>query len=464
MTSAYRAGTSPIEAARARHRLADVAARTGIPLPATSGRVTVRCVLPAHGHVDRSPSLRLYLDDDRYFCFGCGSKGDVVQWARDLTGASVAGAIGVLDSGARLPAAWPPDAPPGGFSPGSSPGRAGAGERSSGRVEVPDVSRTSPQRIRQVLAAAWEHYTHPHARTLAATYLTGRGIDVNVVEAWTGRSEAGFTAGGRDTLTRHLIGAGCTMVELVDAGLARHHDDHAGNRATVVDFYRDRLLLPVRDDDGNIVALIGRDVGGAGPKYLNPPATAVYDKSCILYRPLPIPTAVDGQLVVVEGTIDALAIATAAITAGQVERWCPLTQSGRELSPAQLGWLADTGVPLVLGFDGDRAGADSATRYTTAATRAGVPVAVTLLPGGHDPASWLADTGPAGLTAWDLAAGTRCASGPRPVAGTTWAHLADLEDTRSRESGRHALRIAGRPGHDVDADGTPGDPAAAVNL
>jgi DNA primase len=405
------AGLSPVEAARARHPLASVAARTGITLPVRGGAVTVRCVLPAHGHPDRSPSLRLYLDDGRYFCFGCGSKGDVVQWARDLTGTGVMDAIRVLDSGAPLPPAWPPGPPPGpaGRAPSSRPGAAG-----QIRAELPDLARTPPGRVREALAAAWACYTRPALRSRAAAYLAGRGVNVKLIEARTGNAEAGYAPGHPGGLAARLTGEGFTADELVDAGLARRWPGRPG----LADFYRDRVVFPLRDDHGHVVGFAGRDVTGRYPKYLNPPRTAVYDKSAVLYRPLPLPAG-GGQVVVVEGVIDALAIAAAAIAAGKAGRFCPVTQSGRELSDAQLGWLARCGAPVVLGFDGDAAGLDSASRYAAAAERTGLPVHVTVLPGGHDPASWLAEAGPAGLAAWDL---TRPSGpGPRPVPGPAWA-------------------------------------------
>jgi DNA primase len=106
---------------------------------------------------------------------------------------------------------------------------------------------------------------------------------------------------------------------------------------------------------------------------------------------------------VVEGTLDAMAIAVAAIRTGQAEQFCPLTQSGRELSPAQLARVIalHPGIP-VLGFDGDSAGRDSAYRHTLAAALQGRAVAITVLPDDHDPASWLADHGDKGLAAWVL--------------------------------------------------------------
>ena len=92
---------SPIEAARARHSLDDVARRAGINLYRTSGSVMVRCPLPSHGHFDRSPSLQLHLDDGIWHCFGCGQTGDVVEWVCQSEGVGWRQAIRILDSGSR---------------------------------------------------------------------------------------------------------------------------------------------------------------------------------------------------------------------------------------------------------------------------------------------------------------------------------------------------------------------------
>ena len=97
---------SPIEAARARHSLADVARRAGIDLYRSSGSVMAHCPLPSHGHFDRSPSLRLHLDDGIWHCFGCGQTGDVVEWVCQSEGVRWGEAIRILDSGRSLTRAW----------------------------------------------------------------------------------------------------------------------------------------------------------------------------------------------------------------------------------------------------------------------------------------------------------------------------------------------------------------------
>jgi DNA primase len=200
-----------------------------------------------------------------------------------------------------------------------------------------------------------------------------------------------------------------------------------------MDFYRQRVLIPIRDEKSRICGFVGRNVGDdRWPKYKNPPRTHAYDKSVNLYQPLPAPTAGRwGQVVVVEGTLDAMAIAVAAVRSGTAGQFCPVTQSGRELSAKQLEQAVSLNDgPLVLAFDGDAAGRESARRHAMTALRLGRAVSVTTLPGDHDPASWLAERGARGLRAWVVAdALDQGRPLPKPVpAGTYLAtHVAAVQ-------------------------------------
>jgi DNA primase len=136
-------------------------------------------------------------------------------------------------------------------------------------------------------------------------------------------------------------------------------------------------------------------------------------------------------VVVVEGTLDAMAIAVAAVRSGKAGQFCSVTQSGRELSAKQLEQAVSLNSgPLVLAFDGDAAGRESARRHAIAAVRLGHAVSVTTLPGDHDPASWLAERGANGLRAWVVAdALDQGRPLPKPVpAGTYLAtHVAAVQ-------------------------------------
>ena len=380
---------SHIAEARERHTLTEVAARTGVAMPPGERRsVTVRCPFPAHGHPDRSPSLRLYLADDYYCCLGCGSKGDVVQWVRDTAQVSVAAAIAMLDAGGSLTNAWA------GQIHVTSPGHRPA----ASAFESPRLDRTAKEAVFAALDAAWGIYASPQLHFRGAAYLATRGIDVAVLEAHNLRAEVGHTPDVGDGLVTALRGQGFDDDGLVDAGLARRRP----GTGHLSDVYRQRVLIPVRTERGAVCGLIGRNVGDPRfPKYTNPTRTLAYDKSVDLYRPLPAPTDPDGRVIVVEGTLDAMAIAIAAIRTGQADRFCPVTQSGKELSEAQLAAVLGLHPsPPVISFDGDAAGRGSNERIARAATDRGHRVTVVSLPDDHDPASWLAEQGDAGLAVW----------------------------------------------------------------
>ena len=187
----------------------------------------------------------------------------------------------------------------------------------------------------------------------------------------------------------------------------------------LLDYYQQRVLLPVRDPEGRVCGIVGRNIGDERwPKYKNSPRTCTYDKSVNMYQPLPAHSSPSGQVVVVEGTLDAMAIGVVAIRSGRAELFCPVTQSGRELSTSQLANVASLARPIVFAFDGDAAGRDSAVRHARAAIRAGLPAWVTVLPGDHDPASWLAHRDGEGLHAWTIAAhGSRL---PTPIPARTF--------------------------------------------
>ena len=379
---------SPIEAARRRHNLAQVAARTGIWLPSSAGAVTVRCPMPSHGHPDRTPSLRLYLGDGTWYCFGCSDRaGDVVQWVEQTEGVAWRHAIEILDSGRRLTNAWAGVASHDHQWSRSAPTLS----------EQPELDRTRPSRVEEALDAAWAYCTTGPLHARAVGYLAGRHIDVTVLEGFSRRPEAGHTPSHGPTLGQRLVADGFSGDELVDAGLVHRYPD-----GRITDFYRERVLVPIRVGDGRIAGLVGRNVGDPRwPKYKNPPRTVVYDKSVNLYQPLPTPRHPDGRVIVVEGTLDAMAISVAAIKSGTTHYFCPVTQSGRELSVGQLRrvmWMHAG--PLVIGFDSDSAGRASSARLARAVGAHGRHAEMAVLPEGYDPASWLGEVGAAGLEAW----------------------------------------------------------------
>ena len=379
-------------AVQSTHPLAEVARRSGYPVDGASGDLMVCCPV----HDDRTPSMVLHLDTDRYHCFGCGATGDVVQWVRDIYGVGVADAVRMLDQSGPLPA--PPR------REGSDRGLPATTAR---RVaDAPDLSRTPAARVLALLDAAWRYYSYGVLHDAGVRWLSGRGIDVADLEAEISGSVIGRTPFKTpDQFVTRMRERGFTHDELVDAGLARRIPSRLpGEPKSVIDFYRRRFVVPVRDDQGRVIGLIGRYDGDAeadgAPKYLNPPRTVAYDKATALYRPSTPRLDPDGQVVVVEGTIDALAVAAAAAKAGCSSKFAPVSESGTALSDAQVKQvMAIHDRAPVLAADGDPAGGGANTTWATALARKGRESTIVAWPPGEDPASWLAGHGTAGLIA-----------------------------------------------------------------
>jgi DNA primase len=326
--------------------------------------------MPAHGHPDRTPSMRLDLQRHRWWCFGCSptdtdgtpKAGDVIDWVSRSEGVDWRAAIEILDSRRPLTNAWA-DAP---LSPRPH------GAQMVGQADPPHLGRTTTIRVQRALDAAWIFYTTGELHHRGIRYLADRGIDVEILERHNRRFEVGHTPTRADALIDWMRHRGFTDDELVDAGLAHRHPERHG----LTEFYRHRVLIPVRDSERNLAGFIGRNIGDPRwPKYTNPPRTLRYDKSVNLYQPLPAPEQPAGRVIVVEGTLD-------------------------ELSPRQLAYVLDLHrQPPLIAMDGDEPGRASNDRLAAAAAALGRTVVAVSLPDGHDPASWVAERGPSGLAA-----------------------------------------------------------------
>jgi len=419
------------QSVRARHPLADVARRTGFDVPTSSGDYKVCCPMPDHD--DPRPSMVLHLRTDRFHCFGCGAHGDVIEWVRSIYRVSVSEAVGMLDAGGSFP-------PILSRSTGLPNTRASA--RPVSAAELPDLNRTSVERVREALAEAWSYYSYARLHDEGSNYLQNRGIFVVDLEAELGRPVVGHTPHkSPDQLIVRLKEKGFTDHELVDAGLARRSPGRP-----MIDAFRDRVILPVRDDAGDVVGFIGRYDGKRDdvPKYLNCAKTITYDKSVNLYRPSQQILDPDAQVVVCEGTLDALAIAATAASAGLSAKFAPVVESGLAISDLQWSTiLVIHPESIVLCADGDEAGRRTNAHWAAELAKRGRDSVITFWPDGDDPASYLAKHGPAGLASVTRAEANRPLDDPRqrirtypvPAAFARAILLADLAK-KSRASGR----------------------------
>jgi DNA primase len=244
-----------------------------------------------------------------------------------------------------------------------------------------------------VLVDAERFYVSQLKRSWVPGYLIARGLSQAAVAQW----RIGYAPAGWTTLLRHLRGLGHDDGVIEAAGLARW-----SSRGTLIDHFRDRVMLAIRGEHGMIVGFIGRarpDAGTAVPKYLNSPETPVYTKSDVLFglHQARGQLALGAVPVIVEGPFDAI-----AVNAADPARYAGLAPCGTALTSRQaaaLGRVANlrqTGALIAL--DGDRAGREASIRaYSTLLPVTGRTTAV-ILPANSDPAGILQTHGAVALS------------------------------------------------------------------
>ncbi|MGO4362282.1 CHC2 zinc finger domain-containing protein [Terrabacter sp. RAF57] len=366
-----------VDAVRARHPLADVVAAAGVELQPRGHGLIGCCPF----HEDTTPSLSVDGVPDRFHCFGCGASGDVIDFVQRTRNLDFLSAVAELDGGQyrgrhlRVVPQMP-----------------------QLRAVTPPAADITTSRAFAINQLAWDHFATPVGVSFATHYLRHRrGIDLTAMSSdFPAQRFVGHATHGWATLTDHLRRLGVQDDELVALDLSMRT---RGGR--LIDTYRNRLILPVTSERGAIHGFIGRDISGhpAAPRYRNPTRTPVFDKSQILYRPSHHHLDPDAQVLVVEGALDALAVAASAAATHTTSRLAVCSTNGVSVSSAQARVvLSMTRRPPRIAFDGDEAGRQGASRWLiTACLEQRLPVLLTRMPSGSDPADWLAANGPAGL-------------------------------------------------------------------
>lgn len=340
---------------RARLSLSDIVSRR-VKLTQRGREHTGLCPF----HNEKSPSFTVSNDKNFYHCFGCGAHGDVIGYLMRSDGVSFPEAVERLAAEAGLEV------------PVSSPEEREQAQRRAGLLEV--------------MEAACVYYEKtlrsPQGKT-ALDYLYRRGLTDETIA----RFRLGFAPPG-NSLKTAIMSDAMPEALLAEGGLVRKPDD--GRPA--YDFFRDRVLFPIADARGRVIAFGGRTLGDGEPKYLNSPDTPLFDKRRTLYGLSQARSAAHdkGRILVTEGYMDVIALSQH----GFAEAVAPL---GTALSEAHLGLLWKVTNEPYLCFDGDTAGQRAAGRSAERALPLLAPersLRFITLPAGEDPDSLVSGTGP----------------------------------------------------------------------
>ena len=343
-------------------------------------------------HDEKTPSF--YVNDQKsfYHCFGCGAHGDVISWMTEQRGLSFIDACKELasEAGMEVPAPDPI-----------------AAKKAEQRAELVDVTTEAQEWFFDNLRSA-------HGRA-AMQYLNARGLKPEVLQEF----GFGFAPESKQALNRALARFDDRM--LVESGMRIKTDD-----GTTYDRFRGRVMLPIQDARGRVIAFGGRimDSRDGVAKYLNSPDTPLFDKGRTLYnlhRAAPA-SRQSGRVIVVEGYMDVVALAQA----GFADAVAPL---GTALTEMQLEMLWRMVEVPVLCFDGDAAGQRAAMRAVSRALPLLAPMrslSIVRLPSGMDPDDLIKERGAGAME--------KLLSEAKPLLEALWEFERDAQPLNSPES------------------------------
>ena len=375
--------------------------RARVPLAAVVGR---RVKLARKGrehsglcpfHNEKTPSFTVNEDKGFFHCFGCGAHGDVIGFAMRIDHLSFPEAVERLaaEAGMEVPAPTP-----------------GEREKAKRAVSLLDAVEAACSFYEKELRAA--------SGRKGLDYLRGRGLDDTAMA----RFRLGWAPDSRDALKRALAAAGIPQALAVEAGLLIAPE----GGGEPYDRFRGRVIFPIADRRGRIIAFGGRTLGDGQPKYLNSPDTPLFHKGETLYG-LSLAreaAASAGTLIVAEGYMDVIALARA----GFANSVAPL---GTALTEGQIALLWRITPEPIVCLDGDAAGRRAALRAAERALpllKPGLSLRFAHLPPPEDPDSLIASRGREAMAA--------VLEGARPLSVLLWeaalaSHPADTPERRA---------------------------------
>jgi DNA primase len=308
-----------------------------------------------------------------FHCFGCGEGGDVIAFLMKYEGGSFSDTVKEL--GARV-------------------GMEVEDVRDTARAKGDrDKAAAERERLVTVMEMAAEFYVKQLASERgrkAREYLEGRGLRAEVVAAF----GLGYAPADWDALASHLAKLKVSTAEAARAGLISPRKSGGG----FYDRFRDRVIFPVHDAAGRVIALGGRVLPGApkdAPKYVNSPESPIFSKSRTLYGLSKAREALRHKepAILVEGNVDVVSMHAHGFGSAVAPMGTALTVD----QVALLRRFAGAEKPVVLMFDGDEAGRNATVRAHAALAEGGLGARVALLPPTEDPDSFLRRHGRAAL-------------------------------------------------------------------
>lgn len=341
----------------ARTDLTDVVA-SRISLKKTGQNYSALCPF----HNEKSPSFSLNPNKQFYYCFGCGAGGNAISFVMEHDHLDFVEAIEVLakDAGMEVPR------------------EQGAPDRYEQNAELLKRLSESSQFYQEQLIK------HPDKKKATDYLAKDRGLSGQIAKVF----GLGYAPPGWDNLLKRIGTRAENQEQLLLGGMLIEKKDQPGH---YYDRFRDRIIFPIRDSRGRVIAFGGRAFGDEKPKYLNSPETPVFQKSQELYGLFEAKqnTPVLDQIIVVEGYMDVIVLAQHGITNA-------VATLGTSVNSQHIRKLFKLVSKVILCFDGDKAGRSAAIRGLEAALpvmQDEKQIRFLFLPEGEDPDSLVRQEG-----------------------------------------------------------------------
>jgi DNA primase len=310
-----------------------------------SGR-TLRGLCPFH--LEKTPSFHIYPETNSFYCFGCGAGGGVVQFVMRLERLDFLDAVKWLCDrfGLQFPQEEADDT------------------ISKQRVRILEANRLAARFYHNMLSAP--------AGQAGLSYWHSRKIEPETLK----RFGLGYAPDSWDALQNHLCAQGFSKDELVQANLSVKREKDG--RTRYYDTFRGRVIVPILDIRGNVVAFGARTLGDGKPKYINTADTLAYKKGQDVFALHTAKQSTEKKLLLCEGYMDVIALHQAGWTNA-------VACLGTAFTAEQATLLARYAVEVALCYDADAAGQAAAKRALGVLSKTRLKIRVLELKGGKDP-------------------------------------------------------------------------------
>ena len=305
-------------------------------------------------HAEKTPSFNVNPAREIFHCFGCGAGGNAFSFVMKMEGLSFPEAVKLLARKAGI------EIEERQLTPSEK-------KSQDEHVQFLRINDLTTSYYRSVLLSSQEGKA-------ARKYLANRSVGSDISEAY----RLGFAPDRSDSLVKHLKNNGVDLDSALKLGIVRKSDSRW------YDLFRNRLIFPIRDARGQVIAFAGRVLDSSLPKYINSPESPLYHKSSVLFGlDMALPSIRTGNsVIIVEGYFDHLALYRAGVQ--NVVATC-----GTALTGTHAGLIKRHSDRVYTLFDSDSAGKKATIRSMELFLEQHIPAYVISLPAGDDPDSFL---------------------------------------------------------------------------